>query len=84
MIQYIYEKYGREHAGIAATVIHYRARSAIREVGKALGLSEDAVGALASGIWGWSDGGLDPELAGSAASTRPSRASAWRCSSRAS
>ena len=48
VIQYIYAKYGREHAGIAATVIHYRARSAIREVGKALGLSEDAVGALAS------------------------------------
>jgi error-prone DNA polymerase len=63
VIQYIYRKYGREHAGIAATVIHYRSRSAIREVGKALGLSEDAVGALASGIWGWSEGGLDPELA---------------------
>ncbi|MDF2782520.1 MAG: polymerase alpha subunit, partial [Geminicoccaceae bacterium] len=43
VIQYIYRKYGREHAGIAATVIHYRARSAVREVGKALGLSEDAV-----------------------------------------
>ncbi len=63
VIQYVYAKYGREHAGIAATVIHYRARSAIREVGKALGLSEDAVGALASGIWGWSEGGLDERLA---------------------
>jgi error-prone DNA polymerase len=63
VIQYVYEKYGREHAGIAATVIHYRSRSAIREVGKALGLSEDAVGALASGIWGWSEGGLDARLA---------------------
>ncbi len=63
VIQYIYGKYGREHAGIAATVIHYRSRSAIREVGKAMGLSEDAVGALASGIWGWSEGGLDEELA---------------------
>jgi error-prone DNA polymerase len=63
VIQYIYEKYGREHAGIAATVIHYRSRSAIREVGKALGLSEDAVGALAAGIWGWSEGGLDARLA---------------------
>jgi error-prone DNA polymerase len=63
VIQYIYDKYGREHAGIAATVIHYRSRSAIREVGKALGLSEDTVGALASGIWGWSEGGLDEELA---------------------
>jgi error-prone DNA polymerase len=63
VIQYIYAKYGREHAGIAATVIHYRARSAIREVGKAMGLSEDAVGALASGVWGWSEGGLDEQLA---------------------
>ncbi len=63
VIQYIYGKYGREHAGIAATVIHYRARSAIREVGKAMGLSEDAVGALASGVWGWSEGGLDEKLA---------------------
>ena len=44
-------------------MIHYRARSAIREVGKALGLSADAVGALASGIWGWSEGGLDARLA---------------------
>ncbi len=63
VIQYVYAKYGRAHAGIAATVIHYRARSAIREVGKALGLSADAVGALASGIWGWSEGGLDARLA---------------------
>src|SRR5919106_3042775 len=63
VIQYVYEKYGRAHAGIAATVIHYRSRSAIREVGKALGLSEDAVSALASGIWGWSEGGLDARLA---------------------
>ena len=63
VIQYVYRKYGRAHAGIAATVIHYRARSAIREVGKALGLSADAVGALASGIWGWSEGGLDARLA---------------------
>ena len=79
VIQYIYRKYGREHAGIAATVIHYRARSAIREVGKALGLSEDAVGALASGIWGWSEGGLDPApRQGARPRSRPSRACAWR------
>ena len=59
VIQYIYEKYGREHAGIAATVITYRSRSAAREVGKAFGLSEDAVGALAGNIWGWSSDGLN-------------------------
>jgi len=52
VIQHIYEKYGRERAGIAATVIHYRPRSAIREVGKVMGLSEDICGALASTIWG--------------------------------
>ncbi len=58
VIQYIYEKYGRQRAGIAATVISYRARSAIREVGKALGLSLDVVGALARTIWGWSSEGV--------------------------
>ncbi len=52
VIQYIYGKYGRERAGIAATVISYRGRSAVREVGKAIGLSEDAIGALATSIWG--------------------------------
>ncbi|MGE3066005.1 MAG: error-prone DNA polymerase [Variibacter sp.] len=54
VIQYIYGKYTRERAGLAATVIRYRARSAVREVGKAMGLSEDVVAGLAKGIWGWS------------------------------
>ncbi|MEM7696679.1 MAG: error-prone DNA polymerase [Pseudomonadota bacterium] len=58
VIQYIYEKYGRERAGIAATVITYRARSAAREVGKALGLSEDAVSALSGTVWGWGTHGV--------------------------
>ncbi|MBL6951810.1 MAG: error-prone DNA polymerase [Alphaproteobacteria bacterium] len=53
VIQYVYRKYGRERAGMTATVITYRAKSAIREVGKALGLSLDAVGALAGNVWGW-------------------------------
>jgi error-prone DNA polymerase len=52
VIQYIYRKYGRERAGIAGTVISYRGRSAFREVGKAFGLSEDAIGMLTSSIWG--------------------------------
>jgi len=52
VIQHIYAKYGRDRAGIAATVIHYRPKSAIREVGKVMGLSEDVCGALASTIWG--------------------------------
>jgi DNA polymerase III alpha subunit len=54
VIQYIYARYGRHRAGLAATVICYRARSAIREVGKAFGLTDDTVGALAGMLWGWS------------------------------
>ncbi|MEM8785756.1 MAG: error-prone DNA polymerase, partial [Pseudomonadota bacterium] len=61
VIQYIYEKYGRHRAGIAATVITYRSKSAIREVGKVLGLSEDITGRLAGAIWGWSTAGIDAE-----------------------
>lgn len=52
VIQYMYEKYGRHRAGLCATVIHYRPRSAIREVGKAMGLSEDVTSKLSSTIWG--------------------------------
>ncbi|MGE3991475.1 error-prone DNA polymerase [Pseudorhodoplanes sp.] len=63
VIQHIYEKYGREHAGLAATVICYRGRSAVREVGKAFGLSEDTVAALAATLWGWSmDGVAEKEV----------------------
>ena len=58
VIQYIYARYGRDRAGLAATVISYRGRSAVREVGKALGLSEDTVAALATTIWGLSNKGL--------------------------
>ncbi|GAB2179639.1 error-prone DNA polymerase [Dongia sp. agr-C8] len=54
VIQYIYKKYGRDRAGLAATVIRYRSRSAIRDVGKALGLSTDVTDTLAKTIWGWS------------------------------
>ena len=48
VIQYIYGKYGRDRAGLTATVITYRARSALRDVGKAMGLSEDVIGRLLS------------------------------------
>ena len=70
VMQYVYERYGRHRAAIVATVIHYRPRSAIRDVGKALGLTEDVTAALAGTVWGsWGDGipddhirqaGLDP------------------------
>ena len=52
VIQHIYDRYGRHRAGIAATVIHYRPRSAVREVGKVLGLSEDVTARLTSTVWG--------------------------------
>src|SRR5690606_16558220 len=47
VIQYVYDKYGRERAGMTAEVITYRPRSAVRDVGKALGLSQDLVDGLA-------------------------------------
>ena len=56
VIQYMYAKYGRARAGLCATVIHYRPRSAIREVGKAMGLSEDVTSKLASTVWGSFEG----------------------------
>ncbi len=58
VIQHIYETYGRERAGIAATVIRYRGRSAIREVGKVFGLSADTIDRLAGSLWGWSSRGV--------------------------
>ncbi len=59
VIQYIYGKYGRDRAGLAATVICYRGRGAVREVGKAMGLSADLISAMSTSIWGWSRDGLD-------------------------
>ena len=61
VIQYIYRKYGRRRAGIAATVISYRSRSAIRDVGKVFGLSEDVITALSRSTWGWSNTGISAE-----------------------
>ena len=52
VMQYVFDRYGRHRAAIVATVIHYRPRSAIRDVGKALGLSEDITAALADTVWG--------------------------------
>ena len=53
VIQHIYEKYGRHRAGLCATVIHYRGKRAVREVGRAMGLGEDVISVLASQVWGW-------------------------------
>ena len=52
VMQYIYRRYGRHRAGIASTVIHFRPRSTVREVGKTLGFTEDVTSRLASTIWG--------------------------------
>ena len=61
VIQYIYEKYGRDRAALCAEVISYRPRSAIRDVGKALGLSLECVDRLARHVDRWRDGAIDPE-----------------------
>jgi DNA-directed DNA polymerase III PolC len=53
VIQHIYDRYGRHRAGLCATVIHYRGKRAVREVGAAMGLTGDTVAALSSQIWGW-------------------------------
>lgn len=53
VIQWIYERYGRHRAGLCATVIHYRGKRAIREVGRAMGLTEDTISALSSQLWGF-------------------------------
>jgi error-prone DNA polymerase len=52
VMQYVYQRYTRDKAAIVATVIHYRPRMAIRQVGKALGLTEDITAALANTVWG--------------------------------
>ena len=70
VIQHIYETYGRDHAALAATVIRYRAKSAVREVAKVMGLSVDVQDKLGKAVWGWgreapgpsvlAEAGLDP------------------------
>ncbi len=60
VIQHIYERYGRAHAGLCATVVHYRGKRAVREVGRAMGLSDDTLSALSSQLWGFfSSGGIE-------------------------
>jgi error-prone DNA polymerase len=63
VIQWIYDTYGRDRAAICATVIRYRGRGAVRDVGKAMGLPEDVTGALATQISHWGSDGLDDERA---------------------
>lgn len=55
VIQWIYRTYGHDKAALCATVTRYRAKGAIRDVGKALGLPEDVIKSLSSGMWSWSE-----------------------------
>jgi len=61
VVQYIYRHYGRTRAGLAGAIASYRARSALRDVGKALGLSADALSALSGTVWGRSSGGIQDD-----------------------
>lgn len=56
VIQWVYETYGRDRAALCSTVIRYRAKGALRDVGKAMGLPEDLTKTLSSQVWGWSEG----------------------------
>jgi len=59
VIQHIYRRYGRERAGLTATVITYRTRSAVREIGKVFGLSDDILTRMAKTVWGWNTRGVE-------------------------
>ena len=54
VMQWVFETYGRDHAALCSTVIRYRAKGALRDVGKALGLTEDLIKMLSGQVWGWS------------------------------
>ncbi|MEK1870495.1 MAG: PHP domain-containing protein, partial [Ensifer adhaerens] len=60
VMQWVFDTYGRDHAALCSTVIRYRAKGALRDVGKALGLPEDLIRALSSQVWGWSTQGVEP------------------------
>ncbi len=63
VIQWVYDHYGRDRAALCATVMRFRARGAVRDVGKVLGLTEDVTGALATQVWGWSEKGVTEDHA---------------------
>ncbi len=63
VIQWVYETYGRHRAALCSTVIRYRSKGALRDVGKAMGLPEDMIGLLSSQVWGWSKEGVEPKQA---------------------
>jgi error-prone DNA polymerase len=60
VMQWVFSTYGRDRAALCSTVIRYRPKGALRDVGKALGLTEDLIRMLSSQIWGWSEEGVQP------------------------
>jgi error-prone DNA polymerase len=63
VMQWVFETYGRDHTALCSTVIRYRAKGALRDVGRALGLTEDLIKLLSSQVWGWSEEGAEPKHA---------------------
>jgi error-prone DNA polymerase len=63
VMQWVYDTYGRDHAALCSTVIRYRAKGALRDVGKALGLTEDLIKMLSGQVWGWAEDGVETKHA---------------------
>jgi error-prone DNA polymerase len=63
VMQWVFETYGRDHAALCSTVIRYRSKGALRDVGKALGLTEDLIKMLSGQVWGWSKEGVEAKHA---------------------
>jgi error-prone DNA polymerase len=63
VMQWVFETYGRDHAALCSTVIRYRAKGALRDGGKALGLPEELIKLLSSQVWGWAEEGVEPKHA---------------------
>ncbi|MBR0664872.1 DNA polymerase III subunit alpha [Roseomonas hellenica] len=59
VMQWVFDTYGRDHAALCSTVIRYRTKGALRDVGKALGLPEDLIRTLSGQVWGWSEEGVE-------------------------
>ncbi|MGH6845648.1 MAG: error-prone DNA polymerase, partial [Methylocella sp.] len=63
VMQWVFDTYGRDHAALCSTVIRYRTKGALRDVGKALGLPEDLTKMLSSQVWGWPEQGIEAKHA---------------------
>ncbi|TPI10297.1 DNA polymerase III subunit alpha [Mesorhizobium sp. B4-1-3] len=59
VMQWVFDTYGRDHAALCSTVVRYRTKGALRDVGKALGLPEDLIRTLSGQVWGWSEEGVE-------------------------